>query len=351
MRHNNLLNAIFSNLITSRVQKYSPIPNSLVGIIDASIIRLLDSKMIIEDRFSSNLEKKEVRITSTMPLIGSKERFLRLYEEIKLDGLGTHFFELTVELFFVLINLTASEHQANLIKEWGAKGHAGCFLMTDSGGPMLNCWESECFENNDESINLKINKIWAIGAHDFDFAVIGVKDKRKMVPQLFVLSPSDCIRLNKSLIGSAFLDGNMQLGNVVGEINIPRCNQLNSGGLTSAKQYLTHARPRFVLAVMSHVHWLYINKDIALTDEYHEILNFITLVGMSLIDSAQWSNILLDDVLALKFIANEFLLELVVSGSVVNLSDQRDLLALSKMEGSSYRCFYELYTKTRRVPV
>jgi hypothetical protein len=55
-----------------------------------------------------------------------------------------------------------------------------------------------------------------------------------------------------------------------------------------------------------------------------------------------------DQVLALKFTSNELLQSLVVKGSVPGLDDQRDLLGFTKMEGSSYRCLFEVYSKFKR---
>jgi predicted HNH restriction endonuclease len=46
--------------------------------------------------------------------------------------------------------------------------------------------------------------------------------------------------------------------------------------------------------------------------------------------------------------ANELWLSLVVNGSVASQADQRDLLGFTKMEGSSYRCFREIYERNRR---
>ena len=53
--------------------------------------------------------------------------------------------------------------------------------------------------------------------------------------------------------------------------------------------------------------------------------------------------------LALKLASNELLLHLVASGAVERYADQRDLLAFTKMEGSSYRCYHELRAAARFV--
>ena len=52
--------------------------------------------------------------------------------------------------------------------------------------------------------------------------------------------------------------------------------------------------------------------------------------------------------MALKWIANETWLHLVVAGLVPGQGDIRDLIGLSKMEGSSYRCFFEIYQRNKR---
>ncbi|MET5116223.1 hypothetical protein AAHH79_39280, partial [Burkholderia pseudomallei] len=53
-------------------------------------------------------------------------------------------------------------------------------------------------------------------------------------------------------------------------------------------------------------------------------------------------------VLAIKFAANELLGDLVRGGAVRRFDDKRDLLALSKMEGSAYLCYYEIRMGTKR---
>ena len=179
--NNTLLNGIFASCIIDKIGKYSKIPNELSKIVNKSVTRNLDSKIIIEDSFSCEVKSKQVSIEFPIPDLGSNNKFLQLYSRIKNQGLGVNFFSLSVELFFVLVRLSASTQQAKLIEKWGEMGHLGCFLMTDKGGPTLNSWVSECTDNDEGSFSLKIDKTWAIGGHGFDFSIIGVKNKKKMV--------------------------------------------------------------------------------------------------------------------------------------------------------------------------
>jgi hypothetical protein len=90
------------------------------------------------------------------------------------------------------------------------------------------------------------------------------------------------------------------------------------------------------------------NNRLELTPNDTLRLNFI-------LNAANWCNQQecfsihsVDRVLALKFASNQFLLHLVANQRVIQLKDQRDLLGFSKMEGSSYRCLFEIYSKFKR---
>ena len=58
-----------------------------------------------------------------------------------------------------------------------------------------------------------------------------------------------------------------------------------------------------------------------------------------------YSGLTIDEVLVLKFASNEVILDIVTSASVAGAGDRRDLLGFTKMEGSSYRCLFEVLGK------
>ena len=111
-------------------------------------------------------------------------------------------------------------------------------------------------------------------------------------------------------------------------------------------KYLTVVRPYFVRALMAHVGWLAETGRVELDADARAVHQFIAHAARSQTDDAHYSFGKVR-VLAIKLLSNEFLTALVRNGRVATFDDQRDLLAFSKMEGSSYRCYHELRKSLR----
>ncbi len=113
-------------------------------------------------------------------------------------------------------------------------------------------------------------------------------------------------------------------------------------------KYLTIVRPYFVRALMAHVGWLAREGRLALSPAHESVRRFVADAARAQSRSSVYGADVVQRVLALKFAANELLGDLVRGGAVRRFDDQRDLLALSKMEGSAYRCYYEIRMGTKR---
>ncbi|WHI49614.1 hypothetical protein P3339_14165 [Microbulbifer sp. MLAF003] len=115
----------------------------------------------------------------------------------------------------------------------------------------------------------------------------------------------------------------------------------------SVNRFLTLVRPRFVKSLMHFVLWLKDQGEVELsvTDQGH--IEYLIYLCNEQTSATIFSMHSVNRVLATKFASNELLLDIVASGKVKNKARQRDLLAFTKMEGSSYRCFFEIYSKAK----
>jgi hypothetical protein len=338
---------IFYPLIAERFNASAHPPNSLTRLIHCALLRLIDSRIIIEDNFLPISDKKSLYSEKALQSFNHIKPFAEITTAIIEEGFGRHFQDFVAQVSDILVSICASKAQQDVIQQWASYGYKGIFLMTDAGGPVLNSWLSEAHDSHDGRIRLKIRKIWAINGHHFDYAIVNVKYKNTMAPIPFLIPPEQALKLQKMPIGAKFLNGNVQLGNVDGEAIIYKSDQMTAGGIIGIKILLSLARPRFILCVLSHLLWLSKQNRLTINDKTQEIVYYLQAIATNILVRESWNNQLADEVLALKFVCNELLLDLVINNFVKNLDDQRDLLALSKMEGSSYRCMYELYTKSR----
>ncbi len=332
------------------LERYEIAPILLSNIISDAIPRLLDSKMIIEDPFTDFMELTPAKIEQPLPLIENDELIRTIIEKIGKEGFGCHFMDLTSQLGAIMIQMCASSNQKSIIQSWGEKGSKGVFLMTDKGGPNLSSWLSEVVQEGDGSFNLKINKIWGIEAKSAQFCIVNVRQKSAITPVAFILSPEKYQQLNKVSIGRAFLE-HVNLGNVEGSIAVTQQDRLDAGGIAGVNRFLSLARPRFVLSVMAHLGWLASIEKLKIGKSEQSTIEYITSIAKMMTGKKIFNKYSIDEILALKMASNEFLLHLVLNRSVAHPSIERDLLALGKMEGSSYRCMYELYSKAIRAKV
>ncbi|MEO6919885.1 MAG: hypothetical protein ABI171_12865 [Collimonas sp.] len=110
----------------------------------------------------------------------------------------------------------------------------------------------------------------------------------------------------------------------------------------AALAHQAHAMTERILELMAHVEWLAAQERIELTTEESAARDFIADATLTMTRFGRYHGDDVQRALALKFAANELLLHLVSSAAVKDFSDQRDLLAFTKMAGSSYRCYHEL---------
>jgi hypothetical protein len=348
----NSVNSIFSRCITLYLSDCGSIPSCLETLIAKSVTSLIDSEMIIEDNFKSMAELKSTRVA--LPLESFEQTLFidQLIEQIKRQGFGENFHQIIGLFGSIMMGLCASEQQIESVESWLKQGHFGHFMMTDNGGPTLSNWHSIISPGaSDGELKVQLNKKWVIEGHKLGFAMVVCQQQGRPFPTTVLLSPQKTKKLVASTCGASFLDGKLQLGNIIGEAIINKSDLLTKGGLGGVNRFLTLVRPRFVKALMHHLIWLHGNNRLELTPNDILRLNFI-------IDAADWCNQQnvfsihsVDRVLALKFVSNQFLLHLVENDRVIQLSDQRDLLGFSKMEGSSYRCLFEIYSKFKRARV
>lgn len=328
---------------------YAKVDKELFNIIAGGCVRIIDAKMIIEDDL--HLVKDERKIPPPefkMPLGDLTESYAieEVVKTIRREGLGPHILRLIGLFGSVTLKLTGTKEQQELVEKWINNRLTGCFLMTDNGGPNLKNWESIVTIENG-IMKLTVNKIHGMGADSMDFSMIVAIQKGSLIPMTYLIDPERTSKLVKSPIGDAWLDGNLKLGNVKGEIIVTKEDQLRLGGLSSVNKFLTFCRPRLIKSIIAHVQYLSENKRANLKDYQLSALENMAVLTDKYLERNYFTKDSVDEVQALKFANNELMLDLVVSESVNDPKDQRDLLGFTKMEGSSYRCYYEIHNRRR----
>jgi hypothetical protein len=341
------LHAMFGGFITDHLQAELAMPQYLQQLLDLSALRLLDSEIIIEDNFTARKALGEPRVNQ--PLESFEQTFVidQLCKAVKQDGFGQHFHQIIGLFGSIMLQLTASNEQQQNVNDWLEQGHFGHFLMTDGGGPTLANWKTTLDAQSD-NWQLTIDKKWGIEAQQLGFVMVVARQPGKPFPLTLLLSPEQSQQLQSQSIGMPYLDGALQLGNVQGKIDVSRDQLLKKGGLGSVNRFLTLVRPRFVKSLMNHLIYLNAHQRLLIDDNITESIHFINAAADKCLSQTTFSMHSVDQVLALKFAANELMLDLVAKGCLPTLTDQRDLLGFSKMEGSSYRCFFEIYSKQKR---
>ncbi|MGB0942639.1 MAG: hypothetical protein ACPGUE_09570 [Marinomonas sp.] len=346
----NDLSQLFGGFITEPLAGYKALPESLDCMINQACLSLLDSEILIEDDFSQRLPLSVAKVKQPLPKFEQTFVIDELTKAIKETGFGPHFHQIIGLFGSIMLNLTATEAQQAQVDAWLEKDIFGHFLMTDAGGPSLANWSTELSVSPDETgmHHLKVNKKWGIEAHDLGFVMLVVKQSGKPYPITLMLTPEQSKELKQDKVGSAYLDGALQLGNVVGEVKVSPDQILKKGGMASVNRFLTLVRPRFVKALMHHLLWLDKENRLDMDAELKTNIDFILGFADHFLAQPDFSIHSVDQVLALKFASNELLANLVASNKVKSFADQRDLLGFTKMEGSSYRCFFEIYAKQKR---
>lgn len=335
---------LLAECLLRNLERYAPLPLALRASLQRSVLRLLDSAMLIEDPLTPFKPSPPPPHTFPLPELPTLGLIEEALAEIAKDGLINNFVRMTGSFTTILRDTRCNDEQRAMIEEWHGSGMAGALFITDRGGPSMKQWLSEY---NPETRRLRIDKLWGIGGIEFGFAGFAATQPGAIAPVLMLVPPEACAELKRTPIGLPYLNGTVQLGNVAGEVEIDPKYLLTKGGLMGVKQYLTVVRPRFVRGICSHVAWLERQGRARRTPEQREAFAYVQQIAEDLCKVNVFTRYSEDEVMAVKFASNEIVLQLIESGGVPDLMDQRDLLGFTKMEGSSYRCFYEIYMRNK----
>lgn len=336
----------YGECITRHLARHVAMPAVTRRCLNDSVLRHLDSRMLIEDPLTPLLPLQEAT-PFPLPAIASLPVLDEHVDAVGREGFGRHFLNIIGLFGHIMLTLAGSEQQNERVRQWVAEGKRGAFLMTDAGGPSLHQWRSQIIGDVAQGSRITLDKEWGIGALECEFAIVVLARPGQMIPQAYLLPPDACAQLNRQSIGAAYLDGHVQLGNCQGDMASDPDWAMRRGGLMAVKQFLTFVRPRFVRALMQHLHWLEAQGRLSLDEQQNEMRAYLEDVARQLSEQQSFTRYSEDDVMALKFSSNALLFDLVEKQRVPQLMDQRDLLGFTKMEGSSYRCLLEIWQRNR----
>jgi hypothetical protein len=302
--------------------------------------------MIIEGKLRERCGERDAAMPRGIP-IGERSNdneIESIIERTRKDGIGPHFSSLITYFYLIVMSLTTNKRLVGELRSLIGKGHKGCFLMTDRGGPATNAWISQTVVQGDAH-HLTIDKLHGLNAVMCDFAAVIVRNAGSLFPAIYGLSPEKYVGLEKRSAGDTWFDGHVQLGNVKGKVSLSDSDKITGGGFAPVAKLLSICRPRLVRVALSHLEWLTKQGRLRPSSFHQNALTDIAKVAEAQMSLDFISPVTLDRVHAMKFAFNELLLDIVLSGAVRDLQDRRDLLGLTKMEGSSYRCFLEIIAK------
>lgn len=338
------------NSICEGLSEYGEVGPYLKRIIRNGVISTVDTQMIIDhDDFHAIEQGKVIPSEQQAPFNEIEQNIENLLEGFAAKGLvNNNFHALVTNFGKLLFSFIASDAQIAEVDSWHQQGIAqfGGFLMADGGGPSIQQWNT-IFTKDGDMLELDVDKVWIIEGHRLDYGSISAASTQKLYPSSVLVPPEEFKKLTKTAVGMPFLDGSLQLGNVSGKVRVAKTNLLSGGGLASTSVFLSKVRPRFVRALMGHVQWLHNNDRIELTVEQLAAVKQLETIAKRYCHSLVERKPSLPVALAIKFVSNRILLDLVISGAVKQPMIQRDLMAFTRMEGSSYRCLFEIYSKTK----
>ena len=336
--------------IIQGLSELGDVPDYLKSIVRAGVITTVDTQMIIdEDDFHPVEQGKMLPEEAWTTFTPIEESIERAQTTISAEGLSNHHFHSLVRGFgSLLFSLIASPAQQAEVASWHEKGLAefGGFLMADGGGSSIQQWRTVSVKNG-EMFELEVDKVWIIEGHRLDYGSVSSASTQRLFPTSILIPPEQFAQLQKTKVGEPFLDGTLQLGNIRGKATVPQSNLLSNGGLASTSIFLSKVRPRFVRALMAHLQWLDASGKITLESEQRESIRALEEIAKRYYHGLLKRKPSLPMALAIKFAANRILLDLVTTESVQDLSVRRDLMAFTRMEGSSYRCLFEIYSKLK----
>ncbi|NVN09780.1 hypothetical protein [Nguyenibacter vanlangensis] len=332
----------FGRIAIEALARGTDLSDDLCGLVSEAVTRLLDSEIIIESAFDGTLRAQAEFGSSTTLPADLTDPLDDIVETIRKESLNPHLLTLLKGFSRLTHRFFVDERQQAIGREWAQQGFGTLFMMTDGGGPALANWNS-VLKVEDGVQKIHVDKCWIMGANKPGFGIVAVRAEGAMYPIPYLLSPQQCGQLAKSSNGAPFLGGVVHLGAFKGTVEVTDADRCGRGGFTMINQLLTTVRPFFVRAVLAHVRWLHDRGDLNLTTRQRDLVAELERIGHSITDARLYSNLLLQQVLALKLACNELLMDIIVRGNVRSPAIARDLQGFGKMEGSSYRCFRELY--------
>lgn len=342
------LSAIYARPVIHALERYAPAPSRLATLVEESVLRLLDSGSIIghlDAPFSLNAKDSK---PIPLPSVDVPPAIEETISSIRKNGFGREASNLFREFGAIFFSLVATAEQRRLVDMWSDDGSLGAFCMTDCGGSNLGTWNSSWNAKLDP-IELTLNKRWVMNADRAKFAIAILRGPTPFAPVTALIPPDAYQTAEKKSCGVPFFDGLLPLFDIKGTWQANDSWHLAGGSPIAPKIFLTLVRPLLIQAQIAHLSWCVQHGVIVLTKDGEAILDYLSTVACSLGRAKGYSRGREDATLALKLGTNEFWVHLVKTGRVNSASHERDFLAFSKMEGSSYQCMTELMQRQRRV--
>lgn len=327
--------------------RHTEVPLAIRRLMEASATRLADSGMMISDSLQPFTRAEESRVRTPLPSHDVVYAIRSLVEEVRRSGFGPHAAQFFGLLGAIMIDLSGTKEQAVLVRDWVGQGKRACFAMTDRGGALAADWNSVLLPGDPPRVT--IDKVWSMNATRSDFGIFIVRQGASMVLASLLLPPEVYAKAETSQSGPAFLNGYLPLGDI--KLTIEAADpswMMNRGGPIASKVFLTMARPWLIRALVAHVLWLEEQGRVRFDEVASAAIDFLSAAATNQAGLGYFDRFSEDQAMALKWIANETWAHMVTSGLVPDQGDARDLLGFAKMEGSSYRCFFEIYQRNKR---
>ncbi len=341
------LGAILAQPALMALERHTPASAETRALMARAACRLADSDMIIADGFAPFAEAPESKVRTPLPQPEVLHAVAALIEAVREEGFGPHAARFFGLLGAIMIDLSGSPEQGAQVRGWVAEGLQACFAMTDAGGPLATDWRSVY---DPATRSATVDKVWSMNAHRADFGILILRQGRSMVLASALVGPEELRAAERTQYGQAFLDGHLPLGNV--KLTLEDCGPekiMSRGGPIGAKVFLTLARPWLIRALLAPLEWLERKGRLRPDATARATLEFLAVAAANQSALGYFDRFSEDQAMALKWIANEAFQHLVSEGLTPEPGDQRDLLGFSKMEGSSYRCFYEIHVRNKRM--
>ncbi|MGP8431861.1 hypothetical protein ACT2FY_00755 [Paraburkholderia fungorum] len=339
------LGTLFSTPALAALARHTDVPPSVARLMAAAAAHLFDSAMVVADPLTPFAIVAETRVRTPLPRPPVLHAVRALIDRIGEEGFGPHALHFFGLLGSIMVSLAGTPQQQERVRQWVDDGLTGAFCMTDKGGPLASQWRSTASADG----GMSVDKIWAMNARAADFGIVVVRKGNSMILTPVLVPPHAYRDTHKQDTGLPFLDGHLLLGDVQGTLVAEPDWFLTQGGPISPKIFLALARPWLILALCAHVEWLARHSRVTLDARTGGHLEFLREAAANQARQDGFDRFTEDQAMALKWIANEVWVDLVVTGAVPAPRDQRDLLGFSKMEGSSYRCFFEIYERNKRI--